>query len=533
MNSTRRDTLRTAGAIGLLAALGRSGAGLAATPKRGGALHSIVNPEPPSVIGAFNQLLPTVLVSTKMFQGLLRYSFDLKPLPCLAKSWTVSPDGLVYTFALEPNVTWHDGAPFTADDVVFSTATMLPQTSPRWRSIFSRCSSIKAVDPHTVEFTLKEPFNAFLLGFPSSGCPMMPKHIYDKDTNYRANPANEKPIGTGPFKFQEWRKGSFVHLVRNENYWKPGQPYLDEIFYNIIPDGAQRVAAVETGRVDMAQNDDIEAFEVPRLRELEHLEFIATGNEALSPVSWMDVNLRLPKFQDKRFRKAMMHAIDRQFIVDNLYFGLGRVANGPVATTTRFSDQYANVKYPYDPAKAIALMDEMGLKPDAGGIRQRVKILALPWGEVWTRQAELVKQQFAKVGIEATIENTDSPGYLQRNTNWDYELCFDFLGQFMDPAIGVSRGYLSANIVKSVYGFNTEGYVNSTVDSLFARAGTMTSTEEAQKLYSEVQHIISDEVPVLYLVEMQFPIFANRRLHDAVIDAAGPHGDFDQAYKTA
>jgi peptide/nickel transport system substrate-binding protein len=94
-----------------------------------------------------------------MFQSLLRYSFDLKPLPCLAKSWTVSPDGLVYTFALEPNVTWHDGVPFTADDVVFSTATMLPQTSPRWRSIFSRCASIKAIDPRTVEFTLKEPID--------------------------------------------------------------------------------------------------------------------------------------------------------------------------------------------------------------------------------------------------------------------------------------------------------------------------------------------------------------------------------------
>ena len=231
---------------------------------------------------------------------------------------------------------------------------------------------------------------------------------------------------------------------------------------------------------------------MPRLRTLEHLEFVEKGNEALSPVSWMDVNLRLPKFQDKRFRKAMMHAIDRQFIVDNLYFGLGRVANGPVATTTRFSDQNADVKYAYDPAKAIALMDEMGLKPDASGIRQRLKILALPYGGVWTRQAELVKQQFAKVGIEATIENTDSPGYLQRNTNWDYELCFDFLGQFMDPAIGVSRGYLSANIVKGVYGFNTSGYVNQTVHGLFARAGTLSSTEEAQKLYSEVQHIIPE-----------------------------------------
>lgn len=267
---------------------------------------------------------------------------------------------------------------------------------------------------------------------------MMPKHIYDGKGDFRSNPANATPIGTGPFKLAEWRKGSFIRLARNDKYWKPGQPYLDEIVYEVVPDSAQRVAAIESSRVDMVQNNDIEYFDVPRLKDLPQLDFFTKGNEAISPISWMDINLRLPKFQDKRFRKAMMYALDRQFIVDNLYFGLGKVANGPIATSARYYDDATLVKYPYDPQRAIALMDEMGLKPDPRGIRQHVNIIALPYGEVWTRQAELVKQQFGKVGIDVTIETTDAAGFLQR----DFELGLRALLQFPEPVHGsrIGRG---------------------------------------------------------------------------------------------
>ena len=525
MNWSRRSVL----AAGLATTLGHGAA--AQTPKRGGTLRSIINPEPPGLILALNQLLPTLVVAGKIYQGLLRYSFDLKPLPVLAKSWTISPDGLVYTFNLEPDVTWHDGERFTADDVVFSTTKMLPETHARWRGMYDRCKEITAIDPHTVRFVLKQPFGAFISAFLQNGCPMMPKHIYDGKGDFRSNPANATPIGTGPFKLAEWRKGSFIRLARNDKYWKPGQPYLDEIVYEVVPDSAQRVAAIESSRVDMVQNNDIEYFDVPRLKDLPQLDFFTKGNEAISPISWKDINLRLPKFQDKRFRKAMMYALDRQFIVDNLYFGLGKVANGPIATSARYYDDATLVKYPYDPQRAIALMDEMGLKPDPRGIRQHVNIIALPYGEVWTRQAELVKQQFGKVGIDVTIETTDAAGFLQRDSNWDFELCFNFLSQFMDPALGVARTYISSNIRKGVISTNVEGYSNPEVDDLFARAAVTPSEQEAQKLYSQVQHIISDDVPVLYLTELQFPTFVNKTFHNVIIDAHGALGDFDQAYK--
>ena len=217
--------------------------------------------------------------------------------------------------------------------------------------------------------------------------------------------------------------------------------------------------------------------------------------------------------------------------MDSLFFGLGRVATGPIASTTKFYDANALVKYPYDPKRAIALLDEMGLKPDARGVRQKVNILALPYGEVWTRQAEFIKQQFGKVGIEVTLETTDTAGFLQRNANWEFELCFNFLSQFMDPAIGVARTYISSNIRKGVISTNVEGYSNPAIDDLFARAPLMTSDGEAQKLYSEAQRILSDDVPVVYLTELEFPTFINKQFRDVIVDASGCLAEFDQAYK--
>jgi peptide/nickel transport system substrate-binding protein len=512
--------------ISLLAAL-IAVPGLAQT--RGGTLNAIVNPEPPNLVLGLNQLLPTQLVASKIYQGLLRYDFDLTPRPSLAKSWEISPDGKTYTFHLERNVKWHDGTPFTARDVLFSTDVFLKETHARWRSMHERTESIRAVDDFTIEFKLKEPFSPFIYAFLPAGAPMMPKHIYD-GTDYRNNPANATPIGTGPFKFKEWRRGSFIHLVRNDQYWKPNRPYLDEIYYYVIPDSAQRVAALESGRIDMAQNNDIEAFDVPRIKGLPNIDFRTSGPEAVSPISWLDVNLRIAPFNDKRFRQAMLHAIDRDFLQKNIWFGLGKTAHGPIASTTRYYDEKAVKRYAYDPQKSMALLDEMGLKPDARGVRARVKMLALPYGEVWTRHAEFVKQQFGKVGIDVTIETTDAAGFLQRNANWDFELCFNFVSQFMHPAVGVARTYISSNIRKGIISTNVMGYSNPRVDQLFSEAAVQTAEAEIQKRYSEIQAIISDELPVIYLTELEFPIFINKKFRNVVMDGNGPLGEFDEAY---
>ena len=127
---------------------------------------------------------------------------------------------------------------------------------------------IEAPDDLTVVFTLKQPFGPFLGIFEVGSMPMMPKHLYE-GTDFKTNPDNNAPIGTGPFMFKEWQKGSFIHLVKNPNYHEKGKPYLDEIYWQIIPDAAARSVAYETGKVDVLPGGSVENFDVPRLSQAE------------------------------------------------------------------------------------------------------------------------------------------------------------------------------------------------------------------------------------------------------------------------
>lgn len=518
-------------AIPALSGLTASPATAQETPVKGGVLNSIVQPEPPTLMLGLNQQGPTQTVAGKIYQGLLTYDQKLNPLPSLAKSWTVSPDGLTYSFKLFENVTWHDGKPFTAKDVVFSTNVFLKEVHPRARAVFARCESITAPDDYTVEFKLKEPFPAFIQSFEVSSAPMVPAHLYE-GTDFRANPANATPIGTGPFKLKEWVKGSHIQLVRNENYYKAGLPYLDGIIFRVIPDAASRSLALESGQVQQTQYSDVEPFEVPRLKALSNLEMSTKGYEFVAPMSWLEINHRVKPLDDKRFRKAIAYAIDRKFIRDKIWFGLGRIPTGPINSVVKFYDPKVTT---YEPniEKAKALLDEMGLKPDAKGVRATVKIMPMPYGETWTRLGEYLKQALGKAGIAVTLESTDAAGWSQRVANWDYEITTNFLYQYGDPALGVARTYISDNIRKGVLFTNTMGYSNPKVDELFAGAAREVDNGKRQAMYSEVQRILSDELPVVWLLEMEFPTFLDKRVKNANTTAIGVNETYEDVWLAA
>lgn len=531
-----RDSLsilrRTAMAIAVVvfAAPGLTGSPALAeeTPVRGGTLTSIIQPEPPLLVMGLNQQASTQTVAGKIYESLLTYDFGLNPKPSLAKSWDVSDDGLTYTFHLQPGVTWHDGQPFSAKDVLFSFNTFLKETHPRARALFGRCESITAPDESTVVFKLKEPFPAFLQAFEVSTTPIMPAHIYE-GTDFRANPKNATPIGTGPFMFKEWEKGSFIHLVANPNYWQKGKPYLKDIYFRIIPDAASRALALEKGEVLQSQYNDIEPFDVPRLAKLPNLSLTKQGYEFVAPLMWLEVNGRNAPLNDKRFRQAMMYALDRTFIRDNIWFGLGRIATGPINSVTKYYD--ANVrKYDFDPKKAVALLDEMGLKPDAKGVRATIKFMPLPYGETWQRLGEYVKQAMGRVGVNVILENTDAAGWGQREANWDFDVTANFLYQYADPSIGVSRTYLSSNIRKGVMFSNTMGYANPEVDKLFEAAAKENDPKLRQEDYSKVQQILAEDVPVIWLLEMEFPTILNKRVHNAITTAIGVNETYADAW---
>ena len=289
-------------------------------------------------------------------------------------------------------------------------------------------------------FTLKQPFGPFLGIFEVGSMPMIPKHIYE-GTDFKTNPANNTPIGTGPFMFKEWQKGSFIHLVKNPNYYIKGKPYIDEIYWHVIPDAAARSVAFETGKVDVLPGGSVENFDVPRLTKLKNVCVTGAGWEFFSPHSWLWLNNRSGPTANKKFRQAVMFALDRNFAKDVIWNGLGKVATGPSGSSIKYYTD-AVTKYDYDPAKAKALLKEAGYNGE------KVRLLPLPYGETWQRWAEAVKQNLQDVGINVEMVSTDVPGWNQKTSDWDYDIAFTYLYQYGDPALGVGRNYVSSQIVK-------------------------------------------------------------------------------------
>jgi peptide/nickel transport system substrate-binding protein len=493
-----------------------------AEPVTGGRANAVIQPEPPGLMLGIVQNGPTQMVAGNIYESLLRYDAALEPMPQLAKSWEISEDGLTYTFKLRDNVKWHDGEPFTSADVVFSADVFLRETNPRLRASLEHVEAITAPDDETVVFKLKQPFGPFIGIFEVGTMPMVPKHIYE-GTDFAANEANNTPIGTGPFKFKEWVKGSHILLTKNEDYYEEGKPYLDEVYWHVIPDAAARSVAYETGVVDILPGGSIENFDVGRISEMENTCITDKGWEFFGPLSWLWLNNRDGPTADVRFRKAVMYAMDREFAKDALWNGLGKVARSPVSSSTRFfTDDVTD--YSYDPDKAKALLTEMGYDGTP------VRLLPLPYGETWQRWAEAVKQNLEEVGIPVEIVSTDVAGWNQKVSEWDYDIAFTYLYQYGDPALGVARTYVSSNIAKGSPWNNVEGYENAKIDDLFAKAAVAVGKDARQRLYTEVQQKLVDDVPVAWLLELGFPTIYRCNVKDLVTTGIGVNDGFKNAY---
>jgi peptide/nickel transport system substrate-binding protein len=492
--------------------------------KRGGQVNVVVQPEPPSLMLPLVQNGPTQMVAGNIYESLLKYDNKLNPLPSLAEKWSVSEDGKVYTFTIKQGVTWHDGKPFSIDDVVFTLDKFLRETHPRWRPVANaQIEKIEKADEATLKITLKNPFGPFILMFEVGTTPIVPKHIYE-GTDYKTNPANNTPIGTGPFKFKEWNKGSFIQLVRNETYHVKGLPYLDTIYWQIIPDAAARAVAYETGKVDILTGGSVENSDIDRIKKVANTCITTEGWELFAPHSWVWINNRKEPMSNKLFRQGMMHAIDREFAKDVIWNGLGKVAIGPVSSSTKFFT--ADVpKYAYDPKKAKELILKSGYKGE------KIRFLALPYGETWTRWAEAIRQNLIEAGVNVDLVTSDVAGYNQKISDWDYDLSMSYLYQYGDPAAGVARTYISSNIVKGNPFSNIEGYSNPEVDKLFAEAATATPDSKRQELYTKVQKILVEDVPVAWQTEMQFPTIYRCNVKNLIKTAIGINDAFGDAWK--
>src|SRR5688500_278961 len=321
-------------ALGLLAALPLvlvvPGFALAqATPQAGGTLVMVVQPEPPTLASYQSTSGPIGQVATKVYEGLLEYDFGLKPQPGLARSWNVTPDGKTITFKLQEGVKFHDGKPFTSEDVKFSVLEVLRKVHPRGLNTFRAVEAIDTPDPLTAVFRLSEAAPYMLMALSGYESPMLPKHVFGTG-EIAKHPNADRPVGTGPFRFVEWQKGQFMRFDRNPDYWRKGRPYLERIVARFIADGSTRAAVLETQEAHIAGFSAVLPVDVRRLEKLPHIGVTTRGYEMQSPIVELDFNTKVKPFDDPRVRQAVAYAIDRQFVIDNIWFGFGRPATGPI-----------------------------------------------------------------------------------------------------------------------------------------------------------------------------------------------------------
>jgi peptide/nickel transport system substrate-binding protein len=276
--------------------------------------------------------------------------------------------------------------------------------------------------------------------------------------------------------------------------------------------------------------DDIDTVVTSRMMANPNIVARSDAYNGTGEITVMELNMRRWPFSDRRFRAAFLHAVDREFLVKAINFGQGKVAHSPIPSTAPYYDDKVLTKYHHDPARARALLDEMGLKPKQGGMRHRFGIMLTPdGGGAWTRGAQYIKQALSDVGLDVFLEATDWPTQSRRSGNWEFDCDCNSYGTYGDPAIGTSRFYLSSNIRKGVPLTNLQGYINPEVDKLFAQGAVAISREEAQVYYSRLQQILTHDVAMLWLYERKPMFFHNKRLKNVVTGPNGPSDGFGTA----
>ncbi len=504
------------------------------TPQRGGTLVMVVQPEPPTLASYQSTSGPIGQVAAKVYEGLLEYDFNLHPVPGLAQSWTVSPDGKTITFKLQPGVKFHDGQPFTSADVQFTIMDVLKKVHPRGISTFRSVQAVETPDPMTAVFKLSEPAPYMLMALSGYESPMLPKHVFG--TGDIANHPNaNKPIGTGPFKFVEWQKGQFMRFDRNPDYWKKGRPYLDRVVARFIGDGGTRAATLETGEVQIGGFSAILPLDVKRLEALPQIGVTTKGYEMQSPIVELDMNTRVKPFDNVKVRQAIAYAVDRKFIIDNIWFGFGKPATGPISSNFKanglFTADVRNYNVPNGVEMANKLLDEAGYPRKADGTRFEFVHDVTPYGEEWRRFGEYMQQQLAKVGVKVTLRYEDVPTWLRRvYTNYDYTMTSNWIQTLADPVIGVHRLYHSSSIKAGTVFVNDSGWSSKETDDLMNKATVEVDAARRGALYQQFQKDVVEASPLVYIMELDFVTVYNKKVHDWLVSPLGMYASFDQAW---
>ena len=501
----------------------------AEAPRRGGQLIMGTTTDPSYLTGAVTTAGATHLVSAKIFDGLLTYDLDMKPRPRLAVAWAFAPDGRSLSFKLRPGVTWHDGKPFTSADVVFSVLEVWKKYHSRGRSTFANVIAVDTPDPLTAIFRLSKPAPYLLSAMSSMEAQVVPKHIY-AGTDILSNPANSAPIGTGPFRFVEWKRGQYIALERNPNYWDKGKPYLDRVIFRLLSNSDAHATSLETGEIQLTY-DAVPVYDLPRLIAGGRFLLDKADYACMSNGSGLEFNLDRPALKDVRVRRAIAHAIDINFIIKNIWQGYATPTISAIPSNQKNFFTPDVPLYPYDLKKAASLLDQAGLKPGANGVRLTVNLDPTPSVGPQIRVSEYIRNALGAIGIRVNLRSQDFPTFVRRiYTDRDFDLNISGGQMGPDPVIGTQRFYWSKNFQKGIAFSNGAHYNSAAADGALERAQSEMDPVKRRADYVQFQRIAQTDLPRIPLFSRLPLILHTRNLRRITSGAEGIYGNFVEVY---
>jgi peptide/nickel transport system substrate-binding protein len=472
-------------------------------------------------IGDIGALIPNLAsdgpshdVGGMIYDGLIRIDKNLNWVPAMAESWTFSPDCLSLTFKLRRDVKWHDGHPFTAADVVFTWKTLIhPKTPAPFKEKFLQVKEVEALDAYTVQVSYPHPYGRALESWEEY---ILPKHLlepYVAEGKLRESPQNQHPIGTGAYRFKEWRSGEKVVLTANPDYYL-GRPYISRMVYRVIPSQATIFLELKAKGVDFSTG----LTAIQYMRQTEYPAFRRAYNKYRYPgtsFTFFAFNLKDPRFADRRVRQAFAHAINKGELMDGVAMGLAREAFGPIrpgnwAYTERVT------RYEFDPAKAKALLAEAGWEDrDGDGIIEdkagrpfAFTIRTNQGNDERKKIAEIAQQRLKDIGVKAEIQAIDWASFIKEFVKpRKFEMIVLGLGFGTDP-----DQYVLWHSSQTGYDqMNRTGFSNREVDALLEKGRASCRREDRVAAYHRIQEILAEELPMIFLYSRDaLPVVSSR-----------------------
>lgn len=450
----------------------------------------------PHLITAFNSV---IIVQDTVYEGLTRIESDLSVAPALASEWEVSDDALTYTFTLVPEVTFHDGSTLDAEDVAASLRRVQnEQTGSPLASRVSPITKIEVLNDHTVQLSLDAPFAAILSSL--SGIAIIPSEL-ESDTES----LQQKPVGTGPFMFNEWLPNDHISLVRFDNYRVEGEPMLDEVRIRFVPESATRQVGLSSGEYDLLPGIDpatalqLQSSPNVTVQQTRDVSYTLLGmNTSRAPLDNPDV------------RQAINTLLDRQEIIDGALFGAG-VPAGPLspalATWALNTDQYEC--YTRDVEAAKERLKSAGVTTPIS-----LEMLVLPRQDA-RDIAQVIQQQLAAGGIEVQLLNKEIGEFVQDWKNSNFDLFVSANGGSPDPDEYFYRTFRSGGST------NVFQYSDADIDELLDSGRQLTDPAERKLVYDQVQQKLACEGPVAHLAYGNLSTALNNKVQGFEIRATG------------